>query len=234
MYPAIQTFYNAIRLTEIPDAGPSGPAPLSHTQVFYKEYPRFERISLPDVRADGHLDALLDKRRSQRDFSDEPLSIEDVAALLMTCRLNREDEERRTYPSGGARYSVEAYLFAFRVRGLEPGCYHYAVRQGALEVLWPANLEEKKEAIVSCYVPNPAASIVFTAVLGRHEVKYGNRAYPYSLIEAGHMAQNMQLAAAARGVGSCPISGFVDTEIQQLLDLTAEEIPIYSLALGKL
>ncbi len=232
MLPAIQAFYNEIRLTETPPAAPQDqPTPEAHTRLFYKEYPRFERIELPEVRPTGDLQDLLDARRSYRDFLDRPLALEDVSALLTSCRLNSE-RDQRTYPSGGMRYPVEFYLMAFRVEGLETGCYHYAIRRGALEVLWPADLAPKSDAITSVYSHHPAAAIVMTSVLPRAHVKYGVRAYPLSLLEAGHAAQTIQLAAAARGLGTRPICGFVDSEIAGLLDLTDEEIPIYVLAAG--
>lgn len=47
------------------------------------------------------------------------------------------------------------------------------------------------------------------------------------------MGQNILLAAAEIGVGACPISGFVDNTIKEILDLTEGEIPIYSISLGK-
>jgi len=232
MLPDIKAFYDSIRLTETPSAPPADqPAPAAHTRLFYKEYPRFERIELPEVRPAGDLQELLDQRRSYRDFLDAPLTLEDVSALLTSCRLTTEDE-RRTYPSGGMRYPVEFYFMAFRVEGLETGCYHYAIRRNALEVLWPADLEPKSDAITSVYSHNPAGAIVMTSVLSRAHVKYGNRAYPLSLLEAGHAAQTIQLSAAARGLGTRPICGFVDSEIASLLDLTEEEIPIYVLAAG--
>lgn len=47
------------------------------------------------------------------------------------------------------------------------------------------------------------------------------------------MAQNMMMATAARGLGACPIGGFVDAVIVELLDLTGDEIPVYVIAAGK-
>ncbi|MFC1682114.1 nitroreductase family protein [Nanoarchaeota archaeon] len=69
--------------------------------------------------------------------------------------------------------------------------------------------------------------------MARSKVKYGLRAYPYSLIEAGHMGQNIQLAASEIGIGSCPVSGFIDDTVKKILDLTDDEIPVYSISVGK-
>jgi nitroreductase len=50
---------------------------------------------------------------------------------------------------------------------------------------------------------------------------------------AGHVAQNILLASTGRGIGTCPIGGFVDTAIVELLDLTGDEIPVYVIAAGE-
>ncbi|PJC45591.1 hypothetical protein CO037_00750, partial [Candidatus Pacearchaeota archaeon CG_4_9_14_0_2_um_filter_30_8] len=64
--------------------------------------------------------------------------------------------------------------------------------------------------------------------------KYGLRAYPYSLIEAGHIGQNILLASSEIAIGACPVSGFVDKKVKEILDLIENEIPIYSISLGNI
>ncbi len=236
MLDETRRFYELTRNAEVPSTGPAGPGPITHTQVFYKEYPRFETIELPPARdADARLDDAWNDRRSEREFGPETLSLSDISSMLGSCRTvdDERDTQRRTYPSAGARFPIELYLMAFRVDGLEPGCYHYKVRTHELEVLWPADLESKTAELVSPFVSNPAAAIVMTSVISRAEVKYGHKAYPFSYLEAGHMAQNMVLVSASQGIGTCPIGGFVDSTIVDLLDLTADEIPVYVIAAGK-
>ncbi len=211
-------------------------APMTHTQVFYKEYPRFETIELPEPPAATiPLEDAWQARRSIRDFGPQPLSLADVSSLLGSSRILDDDRqtERRTYPSAGARFPIECYLLAFRIDGLDVGCYHYKVRTHELETLWPANLDGQADELVSPFVSNPAAAIVMTSVISRAEVKYGYKAYPFSYIEAGHLAQNLLLAAAGAGIGACPIGGFVDQALVDLLDLTGDEIPVYVIAAGR-
>ena len=47
------------------------------------------------------------------------------------------------------------------------------------------------------------------------------------------MGQNLQLSASETGIGSCPVSGFIDDTVKKILDLTDDEIPIYSISIGK-
>ena len=48
------------------------------------------------------------------------------------------------------------------------------------------------------------------------------------------MGQNIQLAATEIGIGSCPVSGFLDDTVKKIFDLTDDEIPIYSISIGKI
>lgn len=211
-------------------------APLTHAQVFYKEYPRFETIELPETpRAAISLEGGWDARRSRRAFASQPLALTDVSSLLGANRIldDERETERRTYPSAGARFPIECYLLAFRVEGLDVGCYHYKTRTHELEVLWPAELHAKADEIVSPFVSDPAIAIVMTSVISRAEVKYGYKAYPFSYLEAGHMAQNLLLAASGAGIDACPVGGFVDQTLIDLLDLTGDEVPVYVVAAGR-
>ncbi len=103
----------------------------------------------------------------------------------------------------------------------------------SLELLWKTDLRKISGLIVSPFVSNPSAAIVLTSVMARSEVKYGAKAFPFSLIEAGHMGQNLTLAATGLNIGSCPIGGFVNETLSEVLDLTDDEIPLYVISLGK-
>jgi len=234
MLEEIRRFYLKTKNKEVFD-DPDGDVPITFIKVFHKEYPRLPSVKLP-VRAeeDSQLEMLLEMRKSTRIFSDKSLTLEEISQVLRSCRIvdSEREPERRTYPSGGARFPVELYLIAFNIAGLEQGAYHYNISKESLELLWETNLRTSQRALISPYLETPAATIIFTTVLARSEVKYGLRAYPYSLIEAGHMGQNIHLKCAELGIGCCSVSGFVDDTVTNILDLTEDEIPIYSISLG--
>ncbi len=209
--------------------------PFTWKHVFYKEYPRLPAVKLPKTTIDSELESLLELRESTRVFSDSPLKLEELARILGSCRIVDPERapERRTYPSGGARFPVELYLTSLNIDGLEDGAYHYNIKKEKLELLLKENLKLRKKEIVSIYLDNPAAAIIFTSVISRSEAKYGVKAYQLSLIEAGHMAQNIHLVCTELGVGSCPVSGFVNDSIAEILDLTENEIPLYVVGIGK-
>ena len=229
----IESFYSRTKLERVPEAT-AEEVPLTHVHVFHKRYPRLPRVVLPSPDTSGELFSVLRSRKSSHSFSAKPLRLADLAQVLASCTIvdSSGHVERRTYPSAGARFPVEIYLIAFRVDGLTPGCYHYEMEQPALELLWEQDLLPRAAEIVSPEVEHPAAALVLTSVISRAEVKYGARSYPFSLLEAGHMAQNISLVCTQMGVGSCPVGGFVNETVATCLDFTRDEIPIYAVALG--
>ena len=56
----------------------------------------------------------------------------------------------------------------------------------------------------------------------------------YIFMDAGHIAQNLQLAATALGLGCCPIGAFYDEEVNDIVQVDGEEeTTIYLASAGK-
>ena len=65
----------------------------------------------------------------------------------------------------------------------------------------------------------------------RCRVKYGERGYRFCLLEAGHIAQNLLLAASAEGLAALPIGGFIDDELNEMAGLDGVEAAVLYLVL---
>jgi SagB-type dehydrogenase family enzyme len=64
--------------------------------------------------------------------------------------------------------------------------------------------------------------------------RYGERGYRYLHLDAGHVCQNLYLAAEAIGCGACAIAAFEDDEVNRVLGLDGESrFAIYLGAVGK-
>jgi SagB-type dehydrogenase family enzyme len=73
-----------------------------------------------------------------------------------------------------------------------------------------------------------------TALFGRSTFKYGPRGYRFVLLEAGHVAQNINLTASALKLGSLNLGGFIDRETDAFLHLDGvSHSTVYSIAVGK-
>lgn len=206
----------------------------------YKRYPAAPQIALPRPRTEGGegLWSALSKRRSVRRYSPDPLPLEELSQGLWAAQgITRQTPSFafRTAPSAGALYPVETYLAAHAVRGLAPGIYHYAVEDHVLEQLQLGDMRAQvaRTALDQRVAHNAPVVFIWTAVFERSKWKYGQRAYRYIYLDAGHMAQNVALAAVALGLGSCQVAALYDDEANDLLGVDGkEESVIYMTALG--
>jgi SagB-type dehydrogenase family enzyme len=125
----------------------------------------------------------------------------------------------RTVPSGGALYPLEIYCHTVHATGLIAGLYHYNPSRHDLRLLQPGDrTNEFAAAMVQGDIAQNCSALFFiTAIFERTVFKYGNKGYRFVLLEAGHVAQNIALAAAGLGFGSISIGGFFDREIDALL-----------------
>ena len=200
----------------------------------HRSLPRV-KLPEPDLGARTLAEVVL-SRRSVREFGPAPLSLDDVATLLWAAYGTTgglpasEDAHRlRTAPSAGALYPLELYLAPLRVEQLEQRLHHYDPLAHALERLPQAAALEPLSPDPS--LPGTAAAVVLlTAVFWRSRVKYGLRAYRFTLLEAGHVLQTLLLAAEARGLGAVVVGGLFDDLTDRLLGLDGVDESILAAA----
>ena len=191
----------------------------------------------------GPLDAAISGRCSCRRFATEPTELHDLGdvlhagyGVLDTVDLWGEFCERPV-PSGGGLYPLELYVVAQRVAGLGGGVYHYVPLGHRLEVVRPDPVPSHLTSemfLGQPYLVNAGAIVVITAVLERSLWKYEDRGYRYILLEAGHVAQNLNLCAEALGLASLNLGGFFDEDLMALLALDPErEVALYGVAVGR-
>ena len=201
----------------------------------YKEYPDAHRIPLssPDIENGPGLWAVLSKRRSKRAYNVQPISQKELSQMLWATQgvsAKVSGSALRTAPSAGALYPIETYLFINRVIGIEPGLYHYSIEAHELELLKEGDTSKavRAGALDQQLAETAAVVFIWAAVFQRSKWKYLQRAYRYVFLDAGHIAQNLALAAEALGLGSCQIGALYDDELNNLLDLDGvEESVIY-------
>lgn len=208
-----------------------------HIQNTEKKYDRFQQIKLPEP-SEILIPAskLFETRRSQRvGEADIPLTLTEISTVLGHAIAVRSDG-KRPYPSGGALYPIEAYVIANNVEGLSSGVLHYRPSTHSLEYLVdiPNQLTIIEQPQEPDLFDTIAAYVVLTANWNRQYGKYGDFCYELALLEAGHVAQNVLLVANGTGLGSCPVAGFHDETITELLDIDdSNEQIVYVITLCK-
>ena len=206
----------------------------------YKTYPDAETISLPEPSRSGgnFIWDMLSRRRSVRDYSPSPISLEELSQLLwatqgVTARAGQY--AFRTAPSAGALYPIETYIVVNRVSDLAEGIYHYDVRGHKLEVVRKGSFGEElaQAALGQGMLQEGAFAFVWTAIVARSKWKYRERAYRYIYMDAGHIGQNAYLAAESLGMGCCTVGAFLDDEVNSIMGVDGKnEIAVYLCSVG--
>jgi SagB-type dehydrogenase family enzyme len=209
--------------------------------ALYKEYAWAPKISLPPPsdREGLSLEEAIQHRRSVRDYSGQPMSLEELSRLLYyACGINetRWGLGLRAAPSAGALYPIEVYPVVHRVEGLVPGVYHYSYPDHALEQLQERDLQGAliQYGVGQEFLGQANVVLILTAIFQRTRWKYRERTYRYVMLEAGHIGENVYLAATSMGLGACAVGAFFDDDLNRLLGVDGiREAVVYLLAVGK-
>jgi SagB-type dehydrogenase family enzyme len=196
----------------------------------YKEYPQAEKIELPAFEPDRpmSLDKTLRQRKSIRGYQKKSISMGQLAYLLWASTgIQRIEEgyEFRTAPSAGALYPIETYVVVNNVKALESGVYHYSIRSNELRLLLRRDFSRQIAVAALGQTMCATASVVFiwTAVFERCKWKYGQRAYRYIYLDAGHIAENLALAAVSLNLGTCEIGALYDDHVNAIIGIDGTE-----------
>ena len=208
----------------------------------WRERPRPERVAeitieLPKPLTEGKmsLEETLLKRRSIRDYTDQPLTLFEVSQLLWAAQGVTTEWGGRTAPSAGALYPLETYLVVGKVKDLAPAVYQYLPKKHQLVKVLDGDLraELAKAALGQSWVREGAINIVFTAIYERTTGKYGERGIRYVHMEVGHAAQNVYLQAVALELGTVVVGAFNDQQVIEILNLPVNEHPLYIMPVGR-
>ncbi|MDP2846656.1 MAG: SagB family peptide dehydrogenase [Humidesulfovibrio sp.] len=190
---------------------------------------------------------VLGKRESRREFSDEPLTLEELGAFLYAAaRIKRELAEpeqddavtMRPSPSGGARHALEIYPLVRHCTGLSPGGYHYDALNHRLERV-PGNeemigtlLEENPFEFLGGNSPQVTFNIA--ARIGRTAWKYESIAFKLINQDMGCLYQTLYLVATALGLSPCALGSVNTDQLGKALGIDWREEPfIGAFTLGK-
>jgi len=195
------------------------------------------------------------RRRSRREFTEEPLTLEELSFLLWATQGIDRDATRafgewlaakeeiagakalailRTVPSAGGRHPFETYLLVNRVSGLEPGLYRYLSMEHKLLFLRAGTgLTEQVADAFMRWVQKSAVVFIWTTIPYRMEWRYSIVAHKMIAQESGHVCQNLYLASEAIGAGVCAIM-YDQAKVDAIVGVDGEEeFAIYVAPVGK-
>ncbi len=176
-------------------------------------------------------------RRSTRRYTGAPLHRADVFALL-DFSYHPEHYRLQAFDQSPDYFDlslIETFVAVSNVETLESGCYYYAPQAQELRQIRFNRFQ--KDLHFLCLgqdLGRDAGAVIFhTANLAAAVAKYGDRAYRYLHMDAGHLGQRLNLAAIRRDLGVSGIAGFFDDQVNELLSIPAEEAVLYITTVGQ-
>jgi SagB-type dehydrogenase family enzyme len=217
------------------------PQPLLEEEMNALQPPRqLPRPETLDLGRDIDLRTVIENRSSIREYADQPLTLDELTYLLWCTQGVKKiipgKTTFRTVPSAGARHAFETYLLVTQVTGLEPGLYRYLALSHELALV--DQRPEISEQIITAGIYNQfirTCGVIFLWVANPYRLtwRYQRRGIRYLFLDAGHVCQNLYLAAEAIGCGVCAINAFDDDLMDQALSLNEDQFVIYLATLGK-
>lgn len=200
----------------------------------------------PDLLPDSQVNFLemVELRSTLRQYDDaEKLTNKELSYLLWCTqgvKMVIQTKTIRNVPSAGGRNALETFLYIRRVEGIKEGLYRFLpLEHKLLTVALAEDDSELEEKICGQFstvgvAKNSAVVFLWTAVYERMECMFGERAYRYIYLDAGHVCQNLYLAAQTQKIKVCALGAFDDEVLNANLGFDGEEqFVVYGAGVGR-
>ena len=205
--------------------------------VPFKVYPALELLPLPrEVRPTGvpALSAITETTHPNH-------AVPDLSAVSQLLYLSAGITRRRTYPGGeiyfraaaatGALYEIELYLACGQLPDLEAGLYHFAPGEFGLRKL---RAGDHRSVLVEATAADPSivhapVIVICTGNYWRNAWKYQARTYRHFGWDNGTLLANLLAMSTALNLPAKVVCGFVDAEVNRLLDVDIDREVAFSL-----
>jgi len=210
----------------------------------FKIYPKLEPFLLPrDVPQTGvaALSGISESVPSSR--SDSVPDLHDLARILY---FSAGITKQRAYPGRpiyfraaactGALYEIDLYVVTGGLAGLDAGVYHFNPADVSLRLLRGGDFRRNmaQATAMEPAVAHAPATIICTGTYWRNAWKYQARTYRHFGWDNGTLLANMLAVSAASGLPAEIVLGFVDGEVNRLLDLdTRREVSLCLVPIGR-
>ncbi len=187
------------------------------------------QLTEPKLQGSVSFEEALAKRRSVRQFSGQALKQAQISQLAWAGQgITEPKGGLRTAPSAGATYPIELYF------ATEEGLFVYQPQQHSLEQILEQDVRNDLSATASTpeVVANAACDIIVTGSVRKLTAQFRDKGETFMLLEAGHIAQNIQLQAVCLDLGSVAVGDFDTRGIGRICRLSRELEPIYIICVG--
>jgi len=196
------------------------------------------KLPAPALKSAVSVEEAIQRRRSRRQFTSEPLSLAQIGQVLWSAQgITGAGGRKRAAPSAGATYPMELFVAVGpgTVQGLEAGVYHYLPEGHNLEKVLDGDIRSHvaAAALGQEVLADAPADILMAAVYERTARRYGReRSFRYVAMEAGHIGQNIYLQCESLGLGTVAVGAFRDDEVATVFRLGDGLAPLYLMPVG--
>lgn len=182
---------------------------------------------------------LLTQRRSTRTFSTKSVELRHVVNMAWSAYGLLGDAGNsgvRTVPSAGQLYPLVIHVVLLRPAG-ELAAGIYRISTGGNRTVGFDLVSDEVDLYVRSLVDpmtllHAHGAVIVSGSFQTVSQKYGNRSLLYVTLEAGHVAQNVYLAATEVGVATVEVGGFYDVLLAEAIRLPREFHPLTTILFG--
>ncbi len=180
------------------------------------------QLAEPKLKGTISVEEALAQRRSIRQYADRAITFPIIGQLAWAGQgITEPVKGLRTAPSAGAIYPIALYF------ATPEGIFLYHPKEHSLEQTVPNDI---RGALAS--VPPAPCDIIVTGSARKLVSRFRDKARTYMLLEAGHVAQNIQLQAVSLGLGSVTIGGINTREVARTCKLPKYTEAVYVISVG--
>lgn len=195
-------------------------------------------LPTPDYKSSNSIEAVLKNRRTRLDFTNGSLTLKQISQILWAAQGVNVDWGDRTAPSMKSTYPLTLFLIVNNVEGLDSGEYQYI--PGERTVVHQLKTIKKTEMGDSLYkmlnqssFKEIPAIIVVSGDMAKMAEAYGGISHNKEVyLEAGYVAQNINLQVESLKLGTNITTNFDELKLKELITVADNDTIIYLMPLG--
>ena len=176
------------------------------------------------------------RRKTVREFSQEPVSFAAVSAVLSSLRCFQENGKMRYfYPSAGGLYPIDIYVYVKegRVNGISGGLYLYLPMQNALMPVSSEEIPARAHYFGNRSIFSSSAFSLYLVYDCESSMpKYNGMGLYYGILDAGIILGQITAACVAAHLGSCIIGDMNFSLIKEQFGLSENKVYLNCIEVG--
>lgn len=194
--------------------------------IVYPQEQEVVKLPAPDCEGGMPLMKALSNRQTQRDFSKEELSLEQLSRLLWAANgVNRQESGKRTAPSAVNWQEIDIYV------AMKDGAYLYNAKDHTLVKIHDRDV--RADMGKQGFTENAPVCLAYVSDYKKMDLAGKDKKEFYSATDTGFISQNVYLFCASEGLATV-VLGYIDRDkISEALQLKDNQKVVLTQCVGK-